>query len=104
MNTYDFKIRDLSEFNLNKIFLHYTNIDNLRGINEKGIEKTKKVFFSIGDKGALIIMDAWLKWLITRPKNKYIYRLGAYLMTKSYFPKFIFDIFFHFYYKNKNKF
>lgn len=106
---------DINEIGLDNIFLHYTNKDNINNIlrnglepkigeNSKGIEKTKKVFFTIGEKNALILMDAWLKWLISRPKNKYVYRLGTYFMKQPYFPKFIYDIIFFFYYKSDNKF
>ena len=49
-------------------------------------------------------MDVWLKWLSSRPKNKYIYRLGAYFMKQFYFPKFIYDIVFKFYHHNSQKF
>ncbi len=106
---------DINEVNLENIFLHYTNKNNIDNIlkkgleprigeNSKGIEQTKKVFFTIGEKNALIIMDVWLKWLMSRPKNKYIYRLGAYFMKQSYFPKFIYDVIFNFYYKSNKKF
>lgn len=108
-------ITDISKVNLENIFLHYTSKDNIDNIfkngleprigeNSKGIEKTKKVFFTIGEKNALIIMDVWLQWLISRPKNKYIYRLGAYFMRQFYFPKFIYDVIFKFYYKSNKKF
>ncbi len=60
---------DISSIDLDNVFLHYTNIQNLNsiidnglvpkiGINAKVIEKSKKIFFSIGDKGALVIMDS----------------------------------------------
>ena len=105
---------DINNIDLSTVFLHYTNKDNIESIsknglkpfigeNSKGIEQTKKVFFTIGDKNALIIMDAWIKWLISRPKNKYIYRLGAYFMTKWYFPKFIYDIIFRVWHKSEKK-
>lgn len=115
MNNNQMKSVDILDVDLNCVFLHYTNEKNLPSIfkeglkpkigeNSKGVEKTKKVFFTIGDKSALIIMDVWLKWLISRPKNKYIYRLGAYLMTKKYFPKFIYNIIFNVYYNSEKKF
>jgi len=106
---------DINEINLENVFLHYTSKDNISNIfnngleprigeNSKGIEQTKKIFFTIGEKNALIIMDVWLKWLMSRPKNKYIYRLGAYFMKQPYFPKFIYDIIFKFYYNSNKKF
>ena len=83
INTYD-----ISKVNLNNIFLHYTNVNNLNSIMEKGlipkiginakvIEKSKKIFFSVGDKGALVIMDSWIKWLIAKPKSNLIYWIGV---------------------------
>lgn len=91
---------DISNVDLNNVFLHYTNIQNLNSIMEKGlipkiginakvIEKSKKIFFSIGDKGALVIMDSWIKWLIAKPKSNLIYWIGAYLLKISFFPKII---------------
>lgn len=93
-------IYDISKVNLDNIFLHYTNANNLNsiiekglipkiGINSKVIEKSKKIFFSVGDKGALVIMDSWLKWLIAKPKSNLIYWLGAYLLKVRFFPKTI---------------
>lgn len=95
INTYD-----ISSIDLDKVFLHYTNIHNLNsimvkglvpkiGMNSKVIEKSKKIFFSIGDKGVLVIMDSWLKWLIAKPKNNFMYWIGAYLLKVSFFPKII---------------
>ena len=46
----------------------------------------------MGDEGALLIMDIWLKWLIAKPKNNQIYWLGAYLMKVRFFPKFIHNV------------
>ncbi len=105
---------DISEIDLNKAFFHYTNVDNLDSItinglepkigkNSRGIEKSEKIFFSIGDKGVLVLMDAWLKWLILRPSNDIIYRLGAFFMTQPYFPKIIVDVIFNNWIKNKNR-
>lgn len=78
------EIKDITKVDLDKIFSHYTDVDNLEkiiskgletriGINAKMVEKSRKVFFSMGDKGALVIMDVWIKWLIVKPKNNYIY-------------------------------
>ncbi len=106
---------NLDKIDFKNVFLHYTNSNNIDSIfkygleprigeNSKGLEKSKKVFFTIGDKNALIIMDVWLKWLMSRPKNKYIYRLGAYFMKQPYFPKFIYDVIFKFYHHSSQKF
>ena len=105
---------DISDIDGDTSFLHYTNSSNLKEIFEKGleprigknsvvIEKSKKVFFTVGFKNTLIIMDVWLMWLLSRPKNQFIYKLGAYFLTKSYFPKFIYDIIFSFWHKSEKK-
>lgn len=112
---YGFAIKDIREIDRNKMFLHYTNMDNLNGIAKKGlepniginakiIEKSKKVFFSIGDKGALVIMDSWIKWLVAKPKSNFIYYIGAYLLKIRFFPKFIHKIIITYNQKNKNKY
>lgn len=55
---YDFAVKDISEIDKNKMFLHYTNLNNLSsiakkglepniGINAKIIEKAKKYFFQL---------------------------------------------------------
>ena len=52
---------DINEINLENVFLHYTSKDNISNIfnngleprigeNSKGIEQTKKIFFTIGEK------------------------------------------------------
>ena len=91
---------DIKDINSSKYFYHYTNIRNLSSILEKGlipkigvnskvIEKSKKVFFSFGDEGILVIMDSWIRWLIYKPKSNLIYWIGAYLLKIKYFPKII---------------
>ena len=56
-------------------FFHFTHIDNLEDIEENGlkstigenaagIENTPKVFFSVGEKGIIEIMEVWLRILI----------------------------------------
>ncbi len=105
---------DISNIDLDNVFLHYTNIQNLNsiidnglipkiGINAKVIEKSKKIFFSIGDKGALVIMDSWIKWLIAKPKSNLIYWVGAYLLKVSFFPKIIHKTIISSNKKSKNK-
>ena len=96
----DVKIVDIKDINSSECFYHYTNIKNLDsikknglipkiGINSKVIEKSKKIFFSYGEEGTLVIMDSWIKWLIAKPKCNLIYWIGAYLLKIKYFPKFI---------------
>ena len=95
----NFKTIDIKDLDDNT-FLHYTNINNLESISKNGlqpkigknakvIEKTKKIFFSIGEKGVLVIMDTWLKWLVSKPKSNIIYYIGAYLLKVPFFPKSI---------------
>lgn len=108
------RIKDISEVDLTSVFLHYTNTSNLEGIfarglephigkNSKGIEKSSKVFFTIGDTGALVIMDAWLKWLILRPENQFVYESGSFFMTRSWFPKVIITIIFNRWIKSEKR-
>lgn len=96
------KIIDISELDEKEVFLHYTNKNNIDNIfkfglearigkNSMFIEKSPKIFFTIGFENTLILMDVWIKWLVLRPKNNFIYGCGAFFMTKSYFPKFIVD-------------
>lgn len=98
-----YKSIDISGKNTEELFFHYTNINNIDSIFERGlipkigknanfIEKSKKVFFAKGSKGILVLMDVWIKWLVLRPKSDFIYGSGAYLMQKKWFPKIIIDI------------
>lgn len=114
MNYKQTKTIDIKSINSNNTFLHYTNINNIESIMKKGleprigsnslaIEKSKKVFFTIGFDNTLILMDAWIKWLVLRPKSNFLYRCGAYFMTKSYFPKIIVDKIFKTWIKNENR-
>ncbi len=107
-------IQDISNIDTNNMFLHYTNINNLNSIIENGlqpriginsiiIEKEKKVFFSIGEKGALVIMDCWIKWLIAKPNVKIIYWIGAWLLKFKFVPKFLHNIIKSINNKSKNK-
>ena len=100
MNEKNIKTVDINTIDSSKSFYHYTNIKNLdsilknglmpkKGINAKVIEKSKKIFFSQGETGILVIMDSWIKWLIAKPKSNLIYWIGAYLLKIKYFPKII---------------
>lgn len=108
------KTIDITKIDRNNSFLHYTNQNNLNSIfdtgleprigkNSMAIEKSKKIFFTIGYDNTLILMDAWIKWLVLRPKNNFIYRCGAFFMTKSYFPKIIVDTIFKNWINDKNR-
>lgn len=94
---------DISGRNIEQLFFHYTNINNIDSIFEYGlipkigknsnfIEKSEKVFFTKGSKGILVLMDVWIKWLVLRPRSDFVYGTGAYLMQKKWFPKIIIDI------------
>lgn len=110
----DIKTYDIKEIDLDKVFLHYTNYNNLssimknglipmKGMNSKVIEKSKKIFFSVGSRGALVIMDSWIKWLIIKPRSNFIYYTGAYLLGLNWFPKIIHEIIISSNKKSKNK-
>lgn len=106
--------QNINNVDLDNVFLHYTSINNLDtiiknglepriGINAKVIEKSKKIFFSEGDKGALVIMDSWLKWLIVKPKCNLIYWIGAWLLKFRSFPKIIHKVIIDSNKKSENK-
>lgn len=99
----EYKSIDINGKNIEELFFHYTNIKNVDSIflnglipkigkNSNFIEKSEKVFFTKGSKGILVLMDVWIKWLVLRPKNNFIYGAGAFLMQQKWFPKFIIDI------------
>lgn len=91
-----FNVKELLKIDNDKMFLPYTNIFNLDNISKKGlqtniginakvIKKTKKVFFFIGGNGILVIMYSWLKWLVAKSKNNFIYWIGEYLLRFRFF-------------------
>ena len=55
-------------------FTHISNLDDIKknglkstiGANAAGIENTPKVFFSVGEKGIIEIMEVWLRILINK--------------------------------------
>lgn len=66
-------IRDLPK----NAYFHYTDIHNLDSIlteglkpligdNASGIEKSEKIFFTIGITNSLVLMESWLRWLIAK--------------------------------------
>lgn len=108
------KMIDIQDVKLDNAYLHYTNRENLPtiekfgllpmiGENSKGLEKTKKIFFTVGEKGALVIMDVWLKWLALTPSNRSLYRLGAYLMPTGIVPNIVYNAFYSFYAKSEKR-
>lgn len=82
------KTIELKDLDANKALFHFTDKRNISqieelglipmiGNNSKGIEKTKKVFFSKGNIGFLRICDVWINWII------YGYGMDDYLLSKS---------------------
>lgn len=66
---------DITQVNLDNIFLHFTEQGNMASIfhngllpkigkNAQGIEMSEKIFFAKGATGALQIFDVWIKWII----------------------------------------
>lgn len=66
-------IKDLDK----NAFFHYTNINNIDSIFQKGlipaigdnatgVEKSEKVFFTIEMTNSLILMESWIKWMIAK--------------------------------------
>lgn len=99
------KTTDIKDIDKNNCFLHYTAQKNIYSIfdvglkprigkNSMAIEKSKKIFFTMGFDNTLILMDAWIKWLVLRPRSNFVYSCGAFFMTKKYFPKIIIDTIF----------
>lgn len=87
--------KDISELELDSSFFHYTNIVNLDtimknvlepriGKNSLYVEKTPKIFFSIGEKGIITIIDVWLRWLTSKSNiSKIKYWFGTLYMRNS---------------------
>ena len=70
---------------------YHTNKCNLTNLckNASFIETSEKVFFTKGAKGILVLVDVWIKWLVLRPKNNFIYGVGVFLMhEKTYYLYF----------------
>ena len=88
----DFKIKDISQIEIDNTFFHYTAKENLNNIIKNGleprigknslyVEKSKKVFFAKGEKGVLTLMDVWLKWLNSKcGMSNQIYFIGTFYM------------------------
>ncbi|MCM1052661.1 MAG: hypothetical protein NC483_01610 [Ruminococcus sp.] len=86
--------KDISKIDLKHSFFHYTSKQNLETILKNGleprigenslyVEKTPKVFFTIGEKGIITIMDVWLKWLTAKiSTGKFKYWLGTVIYMR----------------------
>ena len=89
---------DIKELPKNTYF-HYTNINNLENIlkeglvpaivdNAVGIEKSEKIFFTVGITNSLILMESWIRWLIAKslsdmPGKKFdkpVYKFATWLL------------------------
>lgn len=91
-NNLKIKQIDFIDHDMNSTFFHYTNKNNLSSIalngleprvgpNSMHVEKSKKIFFAIGSKGILTIMDVWLRWLTSKSTTgNLIYKLGTFYM------------------------
>lgn len=106
MSDFDFEQYDsidIKELPKNTYF-HYTNINNLDSIlknglqpaigdNAIGIEKSEKIFFTMGITNSLILMESWIRWLIAKSAtdmpgkklDKPIYKLGIFLLKIKIF-------------------
>lgn len=99
---------DISELDLDNAFFHYTSKDNLENISKEGlipnigenaisIEKTKKVFFTKGIEGTLILMDSWIRGLIMKqsvdvPGQKFdtpFYKFATFIAKCPIRPNFL---------------
>ena len=88
----DFKIKDISQIEIDNTFFHYTAKENLNNIIKNGleprigknslyVERSKKVFFAKGEKGVLTLIDVWLKWLNSKcGMSNQIYFIGTFYM------------------------
>ena len=98
-----YQVVDIKDLPKNTYF-HYTSIDNLDSIfakglepligeNAMGIEKSKKVFFTIGINNSLILMDSWLRWMMGKSIStlfgtklyKPIYKLATFIIKFKVF-------------------
>lgn len=96
------RLIDIKDVDKNNVYLHYTDKNNVDSIfregllpmigkSSKNIELNKKVFFTEGFDNTLLLMDSWIKWLVLRPKNDFIYKCGCFYMTHKIFPKIVVD-------------
>lgn len=95
----------ITELDINQNFFHFTNEKNLKDIEKEGlipfvghnsryIEKSKKVFFIEGLDNLLFLFDCWINCYFYIPVIPFIYKLGAYFLSKRWFPMFIADGYF----------
>lgn len=103
MDFSNYSVVDIKELGKNACF-HYTNINNVKNIFERGlepaigdnaigIEVSKKIFFTVGMTNSLILMEAWLRWLMAKSLSdmpgkkldKPMYRLATSLLKHKIF-------------------
>ncbi len=108
------KIINIKDVDENLAYLHYTNKNNVNNIFKRGllpkigkssknIELNKKVFFTVGFDNTLLLMDSWIKWLVLRPKNNFVYKCGCFYMTHKIFPRIVVDLIFKNWIKSDKK-
>lgn len=77
MKLKNIKIKDIQNIDFQFSFFHYTNKNNIKSIDIKGllpkignsatgVEKSEKIFFAIGPNGVFSIFDSWIRWLIAK--------------------------------------
>lgn len=81
-------ILDINEIDVDNSYFHFTLEDNLESITKNGLipvignnaanlERTPKIFFSVGASGTLQIIDAWIRWRLfknIKKNNLYDYK------------------------------
>lgn len=103
LNLEEYEAIDITELPKNTYF-HYTNINNLESIfhdglvpaigdNAIGIEKSEKIFFTMGITNSLVLMESWLRWLIAKSLSdmpgekldKPVYKFATWLLKIKLF-------------------
>ncbi len=114
MSTFMDELINVEDLDKKNTFLHYTDKENVKNIfnvgllpkigqNSKNIELNKKVFFTEGFDNTLLLMDSWIKWLVLRPKNNFIYKCGCFYMIHKFFPRIVVNLIFENMIKNDRK-
>lgn len=103
LNLEEYEAIDITKLPKNTYF-HYTNINNLESIfrdglvpaigdNAMGIEKSEKIFFTMGITNSLVLMESWLRWLIAKSLSdmpgekldKPVYKFATWLLKIKLF-------------------
>ncbi len=111
LNLEQYNAIDIKDLPKNTYF-HYTDVNNLESIltnglqpaigdNAVGIEKSEKIFFTIGITNSLVLMESWLRWLIAKSLSdmpgkkldKPVYKLATSLLKiKAFQPLMTFIV------------